>query len=166
MVQRAKIVLIAVLAGVLLSGQVPRLGSSLGAFGTVTTGATEDVGCYIGTNTIGPCGSVGITGTIYKTATNCSSSASPAVCASAAAGSVTVAAAATTKVVNTTAVTANSQILILFDSSLGTKLGVTCNTTLVDEYGVTARTAGTSFTITVGTAPTTNPACFSYLVVN
>src|SRR3989304_3760907 len=87
MVQRAKIVLIAVLAGVLLSGQVPRLGSSLGAFGTVTTGATEDVGCYIGTNTIGPCGSVGITGTIYKTATNCSSSASPAVCASAAAGS-------------------------------------------------------------------------------
>lgn len=99
------------------------------------------------------------------TATNCSSSASPAVCSAAAAGSATVAASATTEVVNTTAVTANSQIIPVFDSSLGTKLGVTCNTTFVQPY-VTARTAGTSFTVTVGTAPTANPACFSYVIVN
>ena len=101
----------------------------------------------------------------YATITNCSSSASPAVCAAAPAGSVTVAAAATTVVVNTTAVTANSQIFVMYDSSLGTKLSVTCNTTIPALYGVTARTAATSFTSTA-TAPATNPACFSYFIVN
>lgn len=101
----------------------------------------------------------------FRTFTNCSSSASPAACVSAAAGSVVVAAAATTVVVNTTIVTANSQIFLMYDSSLGTKLSVTCNTTEPALYGVTARTAGTSFTIT-STASVTNPACFSYLIVN
>lgn len=101
----------------------------------------------------------------YNTLTNCSSSASPAVCGSAASGSVTVAATATTKVVNTSVVTANSVIMLTFDSSLGTKLGVTCNTTPVLPT-VSARTASTSFTLTVGTTPTTNPACFSYVIFN
>lgn len=99
------------------------------------------------------------------TFSNCSSSASPAVCGSASAGSVTVAAAATTKVVNTTAVTADSQILLTFDASLGTKLGVTCNTTFIAPY-VSARTAGTSFTITLGSGPVTNPECISYQIIN
>jgi hypothetical protein len=114
-------------------------------------------------------GGLTITGTasaaLYASATNCSSSASPAVCAAAAAGSVVVAAAATTVTVNTTAVTANSQIMVLYDSSLGTKLGVTCNATEPALYGVTARVAATSFTIT-SSAPITNPACFSYLIIN
>jgi hypothetical protein len=102
---------------------------------------------------------------LYQTGTNCSSAAAPAVCAAAAAGSVVVAASATTVVVNTTAVTANSQIFLTYDSSLGTKLGVTCNVTEPALYGVTARTAATSFTITA-TAPTTNPACFSFFILN
>jgi hypothetical protein len=106
-----------------------------------------------------------IAGATYNTQTNCSSSASPAICLSASAGSVTVAAAATTEVVNTTAVTANSQILLTFDSSLGTKLGVTCSTIAV-QGTVSARTAGSSFTIKLPTAPSTNPACFSYQIVN
>ena len=106
-----------------------------------------------------------LTTTLYATTTNCSSSASPAVCSAAPAGSVVVAAGATTVVVNTTAVTANSQILLMFDSSLGTKLSVTCNVTEPALYGVTARTAATSFTVTA-TSPITNPACFSYLIVN
>lgn len=104
----------------------------------------------------------------YKAAasdTNCSSTASPAVCGSAAAGSVTVDATATTKTVNTTAVTADSQIMLTVDSSLGSRLGVTCNTT-IPVYSVSARTAGTSFVITVTVAPLTNPACFNYLIVN
>ena len=96
---------------------------------------------------------------------NCTSSASPAVCGSASAGSVVVAAAATTVTVNTTAVTANSQIMLQFDSSLGTKLTVTCNTT-EPAYSVSARTGGTSFQITVASAPVTNPACFSYHIIN
>jgi hypothetical protein len=102
---------------------------------------------------------------LIQTATNCSSSAAPAVCAAAASGSVVVAAAATTVTVNTTAVTASSQIQLTFDSSLGTKLSVTCNTTPVQPT-VSARTSGTSFTITVPSAPTTNPACFSYSIIN
>lgn len=96
---------------------------------------------------------------------NCSSAASPAVCGSSMAGSVVVAAAATTVVVNTTAVTAASQILLTFDSSLGTKLSVTCNTTF-DQPWISARTAATSFTITITTGPTTNPACYSYQILN
>lgn len=99
-----------------------------------------------------------------STATNCSSAAAPAVCGSAAAGSVVVAAAATTVVVNTTAVTANSQILLTQDSSLGTKLSVTCNTTANLAFA-SARTAGTSFTVT-STAPITNPLCLSYSIIN
>jgi hypothetical protein len=103
--------------------------------------------------------------THYGTVTNCSSAASPAVCAAATAGSVVVAAAATSVVVNTSEVTANSQIFIQFDSSLGTKLGVTCNAT-VDLGQVTARSAGVSFTITSAAAPAVNPACYSYFIVN
>lgn len=103
----------------------------------------------------------------YKTATNCSSSASPAVCGSAAAGSVAIAAAGTTLTVNTSAVTANSQIIIEQDDSLGTKLGITCNSgILAGPTAITARVPGTSFTISVTTGLTVNPVCLSYIVFN
>ncbi len=108
---------------------------------------------------------VGFTAPSYGTLTNCSSAGNPAVCGSSASGSVAVAAAATTVVVDTTAVTANSQIQLTFDSSLGSRLGVTCNTTYAAPQ-VTARAAGTSFTVTVGAAPATNPACYSYTIFN
>ncbi len=108
---------------------------------------------------------VPIRATLYRTATNCSSAASPAVCSSASAGSVVIAASSTTVVVNTTAVTANSQIILTPDSSLGTKLSVTCNTTL-NPVEVTDRTAGTSFTITSTAAPVTDPKCISYEIKN
>lgn len=101
----------------------------------------------------------------YLTATNCSSSAGPAVCASAAAGSVIIPAAGTDVTVNTTAVTANSQIFAIFDQSLGTKLGVTCNSTTANPH-IGARVAGTSFTIHANVSPITNPACFSYFIIN
>ncbi len=101
----------------------------------------------------------------YTTATNCSDSAGAAACGSAAAGSFVVDAAGTSTVVSTTAVTANSQIFVMFDSSLGTRLGITCNT-VQPIPAVTARTAATSFTVTLSAAPVTNPACFSYFVVN
>jgi len=103
----------------------------------------------------------------YSTATNCASSASPAVCGSAAAGAFVIAAGATTVTVNTTAVTANSEIQINNDASLGTRLSVTCNTTLLTApWQVTARTAGTSFTVAIAAGPITNPECFSYSIVN
>lgn len=107
----------------------------------------------------------GFLGSTYNTVTNCSDSAGAAACVAAAAGSVVIDAAATSVVVSTTAVTANSQIFVQYDSSLGTRLSVTCNTTPAIP-AVTARTAGTSFTITVPVAPSVNPACYSYVIVN
>lgn len=100
----------------------------------------------------------------YYTLSNCANSGG--TCGSAASGAVTIAAAATTVTVSTTAVTAKSQILITEDSTLGTNLSVTCNTTTGRTYTVTTRTAGTSFVITASAAPTTNPACLNYTIIN
>jgi hypothetical protein len=102
---------------------------------------------------------------VYQTGTNCASAASPAVCAAAASGSVAVPITTGILTVNTTRVTANSQIQLTFDSSLSARLGVTCTTTAVQPT-VSARTAGTSFTITVVPASSSTPDCFSYTLVN
>jgi hypothetical protein len=102
------------------------------------------------------------------TATNCSNGASPAVCVSARAGSVAVPTGVNpTLVVNTTAVTAASEILLTIDES-ATISATTCNTTLATlvQPVVTARTAATSFTIQVPATLATNPACVNYLIVN
>ena len=102
------------------------------------------------------------------TASNCSSGASPAVCGSARAGSVAVPTGATpTLVINSTAVTANSEILLSVDES-ATIAGTTCNTTLATLVNpvVTARSAGTSFTIQMNSTLAANPACVDYQIVN
>jgi len=109
-------------------------------------------------------GAKGLASPRYTTG-NCTSSASPAVCGDLANGSVAIPAASTTLTVNTSAVTANSQILVVNDDSLGTKLGVTCNTT-INNIWVSARTPGTSFQITVSAAPVTNPECVSFSIQN
>ncbi len=119
-----------------------------------------------------------LTGTVkafsYWTTTNCSatgSAASPSVaaCAAASAGSFSCATnAVTTCTVNTTAVTANSQIFVTqrLDTTTGTRLGVTCNiATNATVPSVNAVVAGTSFSIPL-TQPVTNPQCYSYLIVN
>jgi hypothetical protein len=116
-----------------------------------------------------------VTGTIkpgkYATGTNCSSSASPAVCGSAAAGNAALPtnAVSSSIVVNTTAVTANSQIFVQTDDTLGTKLGVTCNSTVATLVGgltISARTAATSFTVANNVAVVTNPLCISWHIIN
>jgi hypothetical protein len=95
----------------------------------------------------------------------CTSSASPAVCGSFQSGAVAVPAASATLVVNTTAIGANSGVWLQEDASLGTRLGVTCNTTpTVQPLALTARANGTSFTFS-NTAPTTNPRCVSWRLV-
>jgi hypothetical protein len=106
---------------------------------------------------------------IYQTATNCASSASPAVCAAAPAGAVVIPVGETSVTVNTTAVTANSEIRVTPDASLGARLGVTCNSTAATAFagfGVSARTPGISFTISTTGTVATNPACYSYTIVN
>jgi hypothetical protein len=100
------------------------------------------------------------------TASNCISSASPAVCGSASAGSVAVAAGSNTLVVDTSVLTADSQILLTEDTSLGSRLGVTCNTTPGRVYSISNRSAGASFTIKSSGDIATNPACLNYFVIN
>jgi hypothetical protein len=122
-------------------------------------------------------GQLYLDGNTIGTATNCAAAgtaASPSVasCASAVAGHFSCATNATgaTCTVNTTAVTANSEIFV-FESDTavtGTALGVTCNTgtnVLPTSRLLASSVAATSFTINLGTV-TTNPACFSYQIVN
>jgi hypothetical protein len=95
----------------------------------------------------------------------CASSASPAVCGGFTVGSFVIAAGATTATVNTTAVGLRNGIIPIEDDTLGTELGVTCNTaTSVPEPNISTRVAGTSFTVTVTVAPVTNPKCYSYAI--
>lgn len=166
------------------AGVAPTSYPIAGVGNGLTTGPTSvttgDLACFTGTAGQiadgGPsnCKGLGVvlTGTAsakaYATATNCASAASPAVCSSASAGAVVIAAGATAVTVDTTAVTANSEIEITPDSSLGTRLGVTCNTTLASIIGpvVTARTAGASFTVTITGTLVTNPACYTYTITN
>lgn len=96
-------------------------------------------------------------------ACNGGTSATPS-CQSSASGIVSIAAAAQTVVVSTTAVQATNPIILTYDQSLGTALGVTCNTTAQQPY-VSARVTGVSFTIKTGSTFTTNPGCINFLVV-
>lgn len=122
--------------------------------------------------------SCGNTGAIqvasYQTATNCAASgtaANPSVvtCTAANAGAVycDVAASAGTCTVNTTAITANSEILVTLVASEGTRLSKTCNPSpsVVPGVLLAAKVTATSFTVNMPTG-VTNGFCFDYLVVN
>ena len=120
-------------------------------------------------------GAGSLNATTYATATTCAavgSAANPSLvaCSSAPAGFFSCATTASTGtcVVSTTKVTANSTIIVISDASLGSALSVTCNTstaTLPTLSLIASRSVGASFTINLGTV-TTNPACFSYLIIN
>ena len=145
-------------SGVLSIGSTTASSVKIGRSGITTT--------IFGSLTAGTSTVSSLTASSLNTTSNCSSSSSPASCGSAPAGSVVLAAGGSTLTVNTTAVTANSQILVTEDSSLGSRLGVTCNTTTGRVYSVTARTAGTSFTITSDKQVNSNGACLSYWIIN
>lgn len=130
--------------------------------------AKTTLSCFADTTSTLQCAGGAPLSTI-TTGSNCSSSAAPAVCGSASGGSVAVPTGTNpTLTVNTTAVTANSQIIMNIDESLGTRLSVTCNTTLTTLTNpvITARTPGTSFTVQIGATIAVNPACASFVVVN
>jgi hypothetical protein len=116
-----------------------------------------------------PGGGGAVIASTYATSTRCVSGASPALCGSAAAGGVAVPTGVNpTLVVDTSAVTSGSQILLTPDETIGTALGVTCNTTVTTQAPliVTARTAATSFTVQVDATVATNPVCLSYMIMN
>lgn len=101
------------------------------------------------------------------TPTMCISPASPAACGSATSGYVTVAAGSTTETVDTTAVGANSVISLTNTSAsqVASALGVTANTTAALP-SVTDQTSGTSFQITLPSAPATNPNIYEFNIIN
>ena len=102
----------------------------------------------------------------YGTLSNCSSVESPAKCGSAPVGSFALSNGSTTVTVKTTAVTGDSQILVMEDSSLGTRLGISCNENLGRTYMITKRTPGISFTVTSSFAPVGRPACLTFQILN
>lgn len=101
-------------------------------------------------------------------ATGTSANPSLVACSGASVGVFSCATTASTGtcIVSSTAVTASSTILVNPSSAEGTQIGVTCNTapTLVPTILLKTKTAG-SFTINMPTI-TTNPECFTFLVVN
>jgi hypothetical protein len=103
--------------------------------------------------------------TLEYTASECFSSASPAVCGSSIDGFVAIPAGASSVVVDTTAVTANSNIQLTFDTTKGSQLKVTCNTTPQQPY-VSGNVPGANFTISVPANFTTNPGCIGYHIKN
>jgi hypothetical protein len=108
-----------------------------------------------------------LVGGTISTNPNCNvNSASPAECGSAASGTVVVPTTTTTYTVNTTAVTANSRIIILpITDNSGLSGSPTCNAPpspfIAYESG---RSAGTSFTFTLPSVA--GASCWTYLIVN
>jgi hypothetical protein len=109
-----------------------------------------------------------VNGVHFGTFSGCASSASPAVCGAQTMGAVAVPAGTNpTLQVNSTAVTANSQIMLTEDQSLNARLSVTCQTAaLPTSVVVTSRTAGASFTFQVNGTFTTNPICYNFSIFN
>jgi hypothetical protein len=101
----------------------------------------------------------------YASAANCSSRRSPANCGPAPVGSVAIPPSSNSLVVETSAVTRNSQIIATFDASLGQRLRVRCYPEPL-QPAISARVAGKSFTLTVPAAPRKDPACLSYVIIN
>jgi hypothetical protein len=135
------------------SGQNMIINSKVG-IGTSTPFSTLDVNGGFSANTI-------------STNSNCKSTASPAVCSSAPAGSVAMPIGNnSTLIVNTTAVTPDSQIFVTEDSSLNSRLGITCNTTGGRTYSIGGRTVNTNFTIKANGNILKNEACISYFIIN
>jgi len=138
--------------------------------GTLDTGLDRNAAGVVEVNLGTAAGSGGsLKAQKILTSANCASGASPAVCAAASAGAVAMPTGVNpTLVVNTTAVTAGSEILLTVDDSV-TIGGTTCNSTLATLVGgmaITARSANTSFTVSYNGTITTNPLCFVYAIIN
>ena len=161
------------------SGIVPNTGSTIwkvcgSGHLLAQTDNTNDIGASGANRPRNIFAGTAFTGPVYKTTTNCGavgSAANPSLvaCGSSSAGafSCDAAASAATCVISTTAVGANSEIIVQETTKENTRLGVTCNTspTVIPGILVASQSAGVSFTINMPTI-TTNPACFDYWIVN
>lgn len=146
----------------------PILASAGSSFNPASPGAIGGTTPAAGTFTT-------LTAATHATTTNCAAAGSAAnpslvACTAASAGAFSCSTTASTGtcVVSSTSVTANSRIFIQPSAAEGANLSVTCNTTA--DTGLTAprlasKSAGTSFTVNLGTFAT-NPLCFSYFIIN
>lgn len=103
----------------------------------------------------------------YADNQTCASGASPAVCGASTAGMATIANGTAVVVVNTTAVTANSEIQVTQDLSIGANVGRTCTATGLGLV-VSARVPGTSFSVRTVTAGNVvaDYECFTFMIRN
>jgi hypothetical protein len=102
----------------------------------------------------------------FGTLERCASKTSPASCGSATAGSFVIPINVTSTTVQTTAVTPESQIFLIEDSSLGAKLGVTCSAKAGLTFRISGRTEASSFSVTASGASNDRPVCLSYHIIN
>jgi len=98
-----------------------------------------------------------------NTSTVCSQTASPAACGSSSAGVVQLAASATSLVIDSTAITSSTGCWFTYDTS-----GITAPTNIASLFSpyISARSAGTSITITAPVAPLTNPVNIQFFCAN
>jgi hypothetical protein len=139
-------------------------GIALYALNTSSATATRFSSDSAATNCLGPSQAVS-----YATTSNCllggaSGTISPAACGSAPAGKIAVPASQTSYTVNTTAVTANSEVLVqqVTDNS-GLPSSPTCGSGLIAPI-VSSRVAGTSFALATTSIATVT--CFQYTLIN
>jgi hypothetical protein len=107
--------------------------------------------------------------TAFNTNTNCqlggaAGTTSPAACGSASAGMIAIPASQTSYTVNTSTVTANSEIFLMqMTDNSGLPSSPTCNSGAITPIQ-SARVAGTSFTFTLTSVASVT--CFKYWIIN
>jgi len=106
-----------------------------------------------------------LTGTTFASGSVGSSSSSPAALGSAASGHFIIATSGSTGNASSTAVTANSTIIIQREGTTPIA-GTTCNTAATTTPIVTSKIAGNGFIVTSAASPVTNPICLAYWIIN
>lgn len=106
-----------------------------------------------------------LTGTTFASGSVGASSSTPAALGSAASGHFIIATGGNTGQASTTAVTANSTIILQREGSTPIA-GTTCNTTATTTPIVTSKVAGNGFIATSAANPVTNPICLAYWIIN
>ena len=117
----------------------------------------------IGQTTPAPGSFTALKAETYASAANCISAATPARCGTAAAGLVEVAPGATSLVVNTSAITRQSRVLLTYDLEGGP---APANLSTLAPPSLAARTPGVSFTLRLPVAPAGSGIQVQYWILN
>ena len=124
-----------------------------------TTGCTTEV--------LYPVSSGLLSSESYNSAFSALSGVSPLAAGNALKGYGTIAVGATSATINTTAIGPQSVPVPLYTTAVGASVSptVTCNTTYTPVWW-SGSSSGNNFTVTVASAVTTNPVCFTWVIAN